>query len=115
MSYSVKTIPKFEKHLKKLSKKYPSLKAEYIKLIQVLKENPEHGTPCVKIFITFFIQFQFRQYLYWYRHIGRNFKPFIYGHSVQFLPFFLSTHRRLSPYTVSYTHLRAHETDSYLV
>jgi len=39
MSYSVKTIPKFEKNLKKLAKKYPSLKAEYIRLVQTLKEN----------------------------------------------------------------------------
>jgi len=43
MSYSVKTLPKFEKSLKKLAKKYPSLKAEYINLIQSLKENPEQG------------------------------------------------------------------------
>lgn len=43
MSYSIKTIPKFEKSLKKLAKKYPSLKAEYINLIQSLKENPEQG------------------------------------------------------------------------
>jgi len=43
MSYSIKTLPKFEKSLKKLAKKYPSLKAEYINLIQSLKENPEQG------------------------------------------------------------------------
>jgi len=53
MSYSVKAIPKFEKNLKKLVKKYPSLKAEYISLIQTLKENPEQGTAlgknCYKI------------------------------------------------------------------
>ena len=44
MNYSVKTIPKFEKNLKKLAKKYPSLKTEYIQLINSLKENPEQGT-----------------------------------------------------------------------
>ena len=53
MSYSVKTIPKFEKNLKKLAKKFPSLKAEYVSLIQTLKENPEQGTSlgknCYKI------------------------------------------------------------------
>ncbi|HET7361188.1 MAG TPA: type II toxin-antitoxin system RelE/ParE family toxin [Salinimicrobium sp.] len=53
MSYSVKSISKFEKHLKKLSKKYPSLKTEYIQLIQILKEYPKQGTPigrnCYKI------------------------------------------------------------------
>lgn len=53
MNYSVKTIPKFEKNLKKLAKKYPSLKTEYIQLINSLKENPEQGTDlgknCYKI------------------------------------------------------------------
>lgn len=53
MNYSVKTIPKFEKNLKKLAKKYPSLKTEYIQLIKSLKENPEQGTDlgknCYKI------------------------------------------------------------------
>jgi mRNA-degrading endonuclease RelE of RelBE toxin-antitoxin system len=43
MSYNVKTLPKFEKSLKKLTKKYSSLKVEYINLIQSLKENPEQG------------------------------------------------------------------------
>ena len=43
MSFNIKTLPKFEKSLKKLAKKYPSLKAEYINLIQSLKENPEQG------------------------------------------------------------------------
>lgn len=53
MSYKVKSIPKFEKNLKKLAKKYPSLKYEYIQLIHKLKENPKLGTPlgknCYKI------------------------------------------------------------------
>ncbi|MCK5469587.1 MAG: type II toxin-antitoxin system RelE/ParE family toxin [Cyclobacteriaceae bacterium] len=44
MNYSVKTIPRFEKNLKKLSKKYPSLKSEYANLVNNLKENPELGT-----------------------------------------------------------------------
>lgn len=44
MNYSVKTIPRFEKNLKKLSKKYPSLKSEYANLVKNLKENPELGT-----------------------------------------------------------------------
>ena len=44
MSYSVKTIPRFEKNLKRLAKKFPSLKEEYINLIKSLKENPEQGT-----------------------------------------------------------------------
>jgi mRNA-degrading endonuclease RelE of RelBE toxin-antitoxin system len=53
MSYKIKTIPKFEKELKRLTKKYPSLKTEYIELVKELKENPNHGTPigscCYKI------------------------------------------------------------------
>ena len=44
MSYSVKSIPRFEKNLKKLAKKYPSLKAEYAILVKTLKENPQQGT-----------------------------------------------------------------------
>ena len=53
MSYKIKAIPKFEKELKRLAKKYPSLKAEYIELVQSLKQEPEQGTTlgnnCYKI------------------------------------------------------------------
>jgi mRNA-degrading endonuclease RelE of RelBE toxin-antitoxin system len=53
MSYKVFTIPQFEKELKRLAKKYPSLKTEYSELIQSLHEKPEQGTPignhCYKI------------------------------------------------------------------
>jgi len=53
MSYSVKILPKFEKSLKKLVKKYPSIKSEYIDLINQLKEQPTQGTAlgndCYKI------------------------------------------------------------------
>ena len=53
MSYKIVTIPKFEKELKKLAKKYPSLKYEYIKLVQSLKQDPGQGIPignhCYKI------------------------------------------------------------------
>ncbi len=53
MSYKVISIPKFEKELKRLVKKYPSLKAEYIHLLQSLKSKPEQGTKlgndCYKI------------------------------------------------------------------
>ena len=53
MSYSVKTIPRFEKELKRLVKKYPSLKSEYVNLVLSLKESPEQGTSlgnnCYKI------------------------------------------------------------------
>jgi mRNA-degrading endonuclease RelE of RelBE toxin-antitoxin system len=53
MSYKVKTIPKFDKELKRLAKKYPSLKNEYFELVQELKQHPEQGIPignnCYKI------------------------------------------------------------------
>jgi mRNA-degrading endonuclease RelE of RelBE toxin-antitoxin system len=53
MSFSVKTLSKFEINLKKLAKKYPSLKLEYVLLVESLKVNPEQGTPlgknCYKI------------------------------------------------------------------
>lgn len=53
MNYKVKTIPKFEKELKRLVKKYPSLKNEYFDLVQSLKTSPQQGFPlgnhCYKI------------------------------------------------------------------
>lgn len=53
MSYSVRTIAKFDKQLKRLVKKYPSLKAEFTVLIQQLSDNPVLGTSigndCYKI------------------------------------------------------------------
>ncbi|MEO6915611.1 MAG: type II toxin-antitoxin system RelE/ParE family toxin [Chitinophagaceae bacterium] len=53
MSYKVKSIPKFEKELKRLAKKYPSLKNEYLQLVQSLTKQAEQGTPlgnnCFKI------------------------------------------------------------------
>ena len=53
MSYKVKTTDVFEKQAKKLIKKYVSLKAELLHLVQELKEKPEQGTAigksCFKI------------------------------------------------------------------
>ena len=53
MSYKVLPIPPFDRQLKRLSKKYPSLKEEFFKLIESLEENPEQGThlgnKCFKI------------------------------------------------------------------
>lgn len=43
MSYSVKTIPVFEKQAKRLVKKYTSLKTELLELVQELKKDPEQG------------------------------------------------------------------------
>ena len=53
MKYEVLTIPPFDRQMKRLSKKFPSLKAEYSALIKELEENPEKGIPmtnnCFKI------------------------------------------------------------------
>ena len=53
MNYSVLTIAPFDRQIKRLSKKYPSLKAEFASLIEELEQNPEKGTPmgnnCFKI------------------------------------------------------------------
>ena len=53
MNYEVATIPNFGKELKKLAKKYPSLKEDFSSLIQTLQKNPFQGTPlgknCFKI------------------------------------------------------------------
>jgi mRNA-degrading endonuclease RelE of RelBE toxin-antitoxin system len=53
MSYKVKTIPKFEKELKRLSKKFPSFKSDFSLLLKSLKEDPSQGTPlgneCYKV------------------------------------------------------------------
>ncbi|MBD1434227.1 type II toxin-antitoxin system RelE/ParE family toxin [Sphingobacterium sp. DN00404] len=53
MGYSVKSIEVFERQAKKLIKKYPSLKSEFLALIQELKGNPVQGTAlgksCYKI------------------------------------------------------------------
>jgi hypothetical protein len=45
MSYNIKAIPKFERELKRLARKYPSLKNEYVGLVQSLKQHPEQGDP----------------------------------------------------------------------
>jgi mRNA-degrading endonuclease RelE of RelBE toxin-antitoxin system len=53
MSYSIKTISVFEKQARRLSRKYPSLKNDLLKLVQSLKEDPLQGTSlgnnCYKI------------------------------------------------------------------
>jgi mRNA-degrading endonuclease RelE of RelBE toxin-antitoxin system len=53
MSYNVLTIPPFEKQLKRLVKKYPSLKKEITLLGVQLSQEPTIGTPlghhCYKI------------------------------------------------------------------
>lgn len=43
MSYNVVTIPPFDRQLKRLAKKFPSLKVEYAALVDSLEENPAQG------------------------------------------------------------------------
>jgi hypothetical protein len=53
VNFDILTIPPFEKDLKKLVKKYPSLKDEFLKLVKSLESNPIQGTAlgrdCYKI------------------------------------------------------------------
>lgn len=44
MNYDVRIIPPFDKQLKRLAKKYPSLKNEFAKLLESLEQEPEQGT-----------------------------------------------------------------------
>jgi len=44
MSYSVLPTHQFEKELKRLLKKYPSLKIEFKELIDKIAKNPQAGT-----------------------------------------------------------------------
>ncbi|MFN0031929.1 MAG: hypothetical protein ACKVOR_07205 [Flavobacteriales bacterium] len=43
MSYSVLTISPFDKQLKRLAKKYPSIAGDYLDLIESLEEDPFQG------------------------------------------------------------------------
>lgn len=53
MSYNVIAIPKFRKELKKLAKKYSSIKNDFSQLIESLEQAPHQGTAlgnsCYKI------------------------------------------------------------------
>lgn len=53
MSYSVFSIPPFDKQLKRLAKKYPSLKNDFSALLNDLANKPDQGTSigknCFKI------------------------------------------------------------------
>ena len=48
MSFNVQTIKTFDKELKRLAKKYPSLKQEYGYLIDSLAENPFQGNRLIE-------------------------------------------------------------------
>lgn len=43
MSYKVDTTKNFDKEIKRLSKKFPSLKSEFKQLITKLEQNPTYG------------------------------------------------------------------------
>ena len=43
MSYSIEATVFFEKQLKRLAGKYPSISREFASLVSALKENPEIG------------------------------------------------------------------------
>lgn len=53
MSYDILSIPPFDKQLKRLAKKYPSLKSDFSALLDSLQAEPEQGTAigksCYKI------------------------------------------------------------------
>ncbi len=44
MSYSIKTIPQFDKQLKRIVKKYPSFTADFIPFVKSLRQTPTLGT-----------------------------------------------------------------------
>lgn len=53
MSYNILTIPPFNRQIKRLSKKFPSLKNEFARLVENLEDKPFQGNPlgnnCYKI------------------------------------------------------------------
>jgi mRNA-degrading endonuclease RelE of RelBE toxin-antitoxin system len=44
MSYEILTIPPFDKQLKRLAKKYPSIKRDFAELLDSLADKPLQGT-----------------------------------------------------------------------
>lgn len=53
MSFKIISLSSFDKELKKLAKKYPSIKQDYENILDELEVNPKLGTPigknCFKI------------------------------------------------------------------
>ena len=53
MSFNIISLSSFDKELKKLAKRYPSLKQDYADLLNEIEVNPKLGTPigknCYKI------------------------------------------------------------------
>ena len=50
MSYNIRTYPPFDRAIKRLNKRYKSLKADLLKLIAELQENPQMGADLGKGF-----------------------------------------------------------------
>ena len=48
MNFSIITLSSFDKELKRLTKKYPSMKTDYANLLGDLESNPNSGTPIGK-------------------------------------------------------------------
>lgn len=44
MNYKIKTISVFDRNIKKLAKKYPSIKSDFADFLESLRENPAQGT-----------------------------------------------------------------------
>ena len=44
MEVTIKTIPEFDRRVKRLAKKYRSLKTDLLQLITTLRQAPTHGT-----------------------------------------------------------------------
>lgn len=53
MSYNIIAVPQFKKELKKLAKKYTSIKNEFAEFLESIEQDPEQGTSlgknCYKI------------------------------------------------------------------
>jgi len=53
MNYEIIATPRFKRDIKKLTKKYPSLKNEFKNLVNLLENSPQQGSPlgnnCFKI------------------------------------------------------------------
>jgi mRNA-degrading endonuclease RelE of RelBE toxin-antitoxin system len=53
MSYEIMAIPNFKREIKKLAKKFPSLRKDFAQLLESLQEKPTQGTSlgnnCYKI------------------------------------------------------------------
>ena len=43
MSYDIKTVPNYERRVRRLLKHYPSLKSDLLDLMEQLSENPMMG------------------------------------------------------------------------